>query len=85
MNVDAEDFDTKLAETMRAHHGAEADANAMDVDGTTAEDDIATAQADKLKGLARKIENFVEGEGTLEGAVMEEWVFVIITAASELY
>lgn len=47
----------------------------MDVDKPNEDDDethLAQDQADKLKGLANKIERFVEGEGTLEGAVFEE-------------
>ena len=49
--------------------------DAMDVDKPKGEDDetrLAQDQADKLKGLASKIERFVEGQGTLEGAVFEE-------------
>lgn len=49
--------------------------DAMDVDKPNEDDDethLAQDQADKLKGLANKIERFVEGEGTLEGAVFEE-------------
>ena len=60
---------------MRACRGE--DTNAMDVDDKTTEDAVAKDQADKLKGLAKKIENFVEGEGTLEGALVEEWVISV--------
>lgn len=43
----------------------------MDVDGE-AENQAAEEQAKRLKDLAQKVENFVEGEGTLEGAAFEE-------------
>ena len=75
LNVDAEDFDAKLAETIRSRpSNTEGDVNAMDVDIVDGEDAAAESQAEKLKGLAKKIENFVEGEGTLEGAVLDECV-----------
>lgn len=77
MNIDAEHFDQKLEEIMRPKaKGASQKADAMDVDRPVSVEEqetrMAQAQADKLKGLANKIESFVEGEGTLEGAVFEE-------------
>jgi len=36
------------------------------------EDRIAAEQASKLQNLAAKVEEFVEGEGDLEGATFEE-------------
>ncbi len=51
----------------------------MDVSDTkengTAEDQLASEQARRLKTLADKMEGFVEGDGVLEGAVFEECVF----------
>ena len=46
----------------------------MDVDepGAKAEDRLASAQAAKLQELATKVEQFVEGEGDIEGARFEE-------------
>ena len=36
------------------------------------EDKVANDEAKKLQDLANKVENFVEGEGDLEGARFEE-------------
>ena len=44
---------------------------AMDVVDTE-EDQAAEAQAKRLRELAQKVEKFVEGEGTVEGATFEE-------------
>lgn len=83
LNVDAENFEQNLAGTMR--HGMQTgngnviEADAMDVDNNTRDDEEdrqTKAQAEKLKGLARKIERFVEDEGTMEGAVFEEYVHI---------
>ena len=38
----------------------------------SAEDLLASEQARKLKVLADKVENFIEGEGDIEGARFEE-------------
>ncbi|KAH8120600.1 SGT1-domain-containing protein [Phellopilus nigrolimitatus] len=83
LNVDAENFDEKLAETMRSRpekpknkEGNEGEAMDVDQPAKEGKDDeesrVAQAQADKLQGLAKKIEKFVEGEGTLEGAVFDD-------------
>jgi hypothetical protein len=40
------------------------------------EDKLVSEQAKKLKDLATKVENFVEGEGDMEGARFEEQVFI---------
>lgn len=51
----------------------------MDVDNPEAEgsseDRLASEQASKLKALAGKVEDFVAGQGDLEGAQFEECVF----------
>ena len=48
-------------------------ATTMDVDDTeTDEDRLAKAQAEKLRDLAKKVEEFVEGEGDVEGARFAE-------------
>lgn len=80
LNIDADSLDQKLSETMYSSStkkavDGEQPKDAMDVDKPKGEDDgtrLAQDQADKLKGLASKIERFVEGQGTLEGAVFEE-------------
>jgi len=41
-------------------------------DDERAEDEAAAEQAKKLKNLAAKVEDFVEGQGDLEGALFEE-------------
>ncbi|KAL0578022.1 hypothetical protein V5O48_003972 [Marasmius crinis-equi] len=68
LNIDAESFEDALA---KAQSKRPADPNAMDVDSTneiTAEDRVASEQAARLRDLAAKVEEFVEGEGDLEGA-----------------
>lgn len=45
---------------------------AMEIDSQTAEDRTTLEQADRLKELATKVEDFVEGEGDLDGARFEE-------------
>ncbi|KAL5495628.1 hypothetical protein ACEPAI_1091 [Sanghuangporus weigelae] len=77
MNIDAENFDQKLEDTLRSKtKGTSENTDAMEVDQTASveeqENRVAQAQADKLKGLASKIEKFVEDEGTLEGALFED-------------
>lgn len=86
MTVDAEGFEQKLTETMRPGSSKVkedmARTDAMDVDtatGVEEESQLANAQAQKLQGLAKKIEKFVEGDGTLEGAVFDEYVPHFVT------
>ena len=70
LNVDAESFDDKLKATMQARKSSSGEKD-MDVD----EDDgdrVAAAQAERLQGFAKKVQKFVEGEGTLEGAMFDE-------------
>lgn len=73
LNVDAGDFDQMLEKTMGSRNKVQ---DAMDVDkptaGETEEDRVAKEQASKLQDLAQKVENFVEGEGDVEGAKFEE-------------
>ncbi|CDO70264.1 hypothetical protein BN946_scf184942.g64 [Trametes cinnabarina] len=69
LNVDAADFDAMLEKTMGADKGKEKASDAMDVDASEdSEERVAKAQAARLKDLAKKVEEFVEGEGDLEGA-----------------
>lgn len=53
---------------------AQRPSDTMDIDdpGAEAENRLASAQAAKLQELATKVEQFVEGEGDLEGAQFEE-------------
>jgi len=79
LDVNAEDFDSMLEKNFgtKAAKGAEtkASSDVMDVDSTdptkdtkTLEDQVAEQQATRLKNLAQKVEEFVEGEGDIDGA-----------------
>jgi len=65
LDINEEDFDSVL-QTMSNENPA------MDIDQK--EQQLAQDQASKLKSLAQKVEEFVEGEGDLEGARFEEYV-----------
>jgi hypothetical protein len=73
MNIDAADFEDVLKSTMHGH-GSNMKAQAMDVHaaGGGEEERLAQEQTEKLRGLAAKVERFVEGEGDVEGARFEE-------------
>ncbi|KAF9498063.1 SGT1-domain-containing protein [Pleurotus eryngii] len=66
--IDSDSFDQMLERSMSGNKAK--DDTAMDVDsgGITAEDQLANEQAVKLRSLASKVEEFVEGQGDLEGA-----------------
>ncbi|KAI1797621.1 SGT1 protein-domain-containing protein [Ganoderma leucocontextum] len=71
LNVDATDFDAMLEKTLRGKQssGKECATNAMDVDGARDDEDrVAKLQAERLRDLAHKVEDFLEGEGDVEGA-----------------
>jgi hypothetical protein len=74
LNIDAQNFDDMLQKTMGTSRNIVQDT--MDVDkpedGETEEDRIAKEQASRLQDLAQKVEDFVEGEGDVEGAKFEE-------------
>jgi expansin (peptidoglycan-binding protein) len=73
LNIDAKDFDDMLEKTM----GPKPLQGNTDVtDREVVEDQLANEQASKLQTLAGKVEEFIEGEGTLEGALFEEFVFL---------
>lgn len=56
------------------------ESDSMDVDKEESpEDRLATEQAKKLQNLAAKVEQFVEGEGDMEGARFEEYVPLILS------
>jgi len=69
LDIDAENFDTMLQNMVP---GQSDGIGVMDVDQK--EEQLAQDQASKLKSLAQKVEEFVEGEGDLEGARFEEYV-----------
>ncbi|KAG2155460.1 SGT1 protein-domain-containing protein [Suillus clintonianus] len=71
MNVDAAGFDDMLERTR-----SQPQSQAMDVDaGDDAEERVAKEQTSKLQDLAAKVQNFVEGEGDVEGARFEDEAF----------
>ena len=74
LNIDAQEFDQSLEATLAT--GNRRNSNAMDVDSPSQteflENKLASEQAKRLKDLATKVENFVEGEGDLEGVKFEE-------------
>ena len=74
LNVDAENFEEKLTQTFRGRTTEAKGESAMDVDKSPddMEHALAQDQADRLKHLAKKIEGFVEGQGTVDGAVVDE-------------
>lgn len=69
LDVDSGNLDNLLKNTVS---GQSAGTDAMDVDQK--EEQVAQEQASKLKSLAQKVEEFVEGEGDLEGALFKEYV-----------
>jgi hypothetical protein len=71
LNVDARDFDKMLEKTMGASPQDDMDVDKLEA-GETNEDRITKEQASRLQDLAQKVENFVEGEGDVEGAKFEE-------------
>ena len=73
LNVDAADFDAMLEKTMGGGKGKEKAADAMEVDDPEDDEDrVAKAQAARLHDLAKKVEEFVEGKGDVEGARFAE-------------
>ena len=69
LDIDAGNLDNML---QNMAPGGSTGITAMDVDQK--EEDLAQDQASKLKSLAQKVEEFVEGQGDLEGARFEEYV-----------
>jgi hypothetical protein len=77
LNVDAEDFECVLARRMRISKDApleNAHTTTQPRGQDTAEDRVAHEQASRLRNLAQKVEEFVEGEGGMEGAMFTEFV-----------
>ena len=69
LDIDADNFDSML---QNMAPGRSKGVDPMDVDQK--EEQLAQDQASKLKSLAQKVEEFVEGEGDLDGARFEEYV-----------
>ncbi|KAI0724281.1 SGT1 protein-domain-containing protein [Cerioporus squamosus] len=76
LNVDAAGFDDMLEKTLGGSKGKAGAEDAMNVDPPEADEDrVAKAQAERLRDLAKKVEQFVEGEGDLEGARFADEAF----------
>ncbi|KAF7784710.1 transcriptional regulator family: SGT1 [Agaricus bisporus var. burnettii] len=73
LNIDAEEFENKMERALgqgdKLAQGSEMDVDRPDV---SEEDRVASEQATRLKDLASKVEQFVEGEGDIEGALFED-------------
>ncbi|KAF9073788.1 SGT1 protein-domain-containing protein [Rhodocollybia butyracea] len=70
LNIDADHFEEMLQGN--SHKNRQSDA--MNVDGTLAQD-AASTQASQLRDLASKVEEFIEGEGDVEGARFADEMF----------
>jgi hypothetical protein len=88
LTIDGQEFDKGLETSLAGATGDASNSNAIDVDPLYKteflEDKLASEQAKKLKDLATKVENFVEGEGDMEGARFEERVFILCPLLSLL-
>ena len=72
LNIDAQTFDDMLEKSLGGKNKASPSNMDTDVDEELSEDKLAREQAARMSDLAKKVEAFVEGEGTLEGAKFEE-------------
>ena len=78
LNVDSADFDAMLEGSMKQkpQESAQSDAGPSGTQASDAstqqEDQLAQEQAARLRNLAQKVEDFVEGKGDLEGAIFSE-------------
>ncbi|KAF5356294.1 hypothetical protein D9756_004198 [Leucocoprinus leucothites] len=76
LTIDAHDFENKLEQTLgQAKKAPQEDAMDIDSQEISEEDRLASEQASRLKDLASKVEQFVEGEGDIEGARFEDEEF----------
>ncbi|CAL1696402.1 unnamed protein product [Somion occarium] len=79
LNLDVNDFDAMLEETTGQVSRADIkpESNPMEVDNKdeNEEDRVAKKQAEKLQKMAKKVEEFLEGEGDIEGARFQDEEF----------
>lgn len=74
LNVDAGGFEAMLEQTMgSSNRNRTSDLPDVNMEGVEETPDLASEQAARLKALAEKVEDFVEGEGDLEGAKFDEY------------
>ena len=64
LNVDAQDIDDMLSGAMSGGPSSSS--------GRTGEDQVTIEQAARLKSLSQKVEEFIEGEGDIEGVRFAE-------------
>jgi hypothetical protein len=74
LNVNAEDLDPKLQESMSHEVSHTSHEMGVDPDLENEERDTTHAQVTKLRDLAKKVDAFVAGKGDVEGATFEEQV-----------
>ncbi|GJE87751.1 SGT1-domain-containing protein [Phanerochaete sordida] len=78
LNVDAESFDAMLEGSLRqsaekpAQGGADTSGASQSDAAARQEDELSSEQASRLRDLAQKVEEFVEGKGDLEGAIFDD-------------
>lgn len=78
LNVKAEDFDDMLNQKFGKSTQDTNKSSMMSVDGSAdkdiaeQEEHLTKVQTSRLQDLAKKVEDFVEGEGDLSGAVFPE-------------
>lgn len=72
LDIDAADFDAMLEDSFGKN--SRPSENDMDVDsnGAGQEERVTEQQTAKLQEMAKKVEEFVEGKGDVEGAMFEE-------------
>ncbi|KAI0935983.1 hypothetical protein AcV5_004245 [Taiwanofungus camphoratus] len=79
LNVNADDFDSMLEKNYAGQYttkpNSSSDAMNIDKSEETQEDRLAKDQASRLQNLAKKVEEFVEGEGDIEGARFADEAF----------
>ncbi|KAF5336862.1 hypothetical protein D9611_003214 [Ephemerocybe angulata] len=79
LNIDEADFESMMEKAGASKEPKRKDAgermNVDNVSDAAMEDEMASRQADRLKDLASKVEEFVEGEGDIEGARFEDEEF----------
>ncbi|THV06071.1 SGT1-domain-containing protein [Dendrothele bispora CBS 962.96] len=72
LTIDAENFDAMLQQSGPNRTAKIGDSNGMDVD---IEGSVAEKQTSNLRDLASKVEEFIEGEGDIEGARFADEMF----------
>ncbi|KAF8898419.1 SGT1 protein-domain-containing protein [Infundibulicybe gibba] len=69
LNINPNDFDSMLEKSIGSQNYGD---TVIDNTAPSFEDEVASKQASRLKDLASKVEDFVEGQGDLDGAKFED-------------